>query len=174
MSLTYTPRAHVIPVLPLLEPLGTGGILLIDERRPDLSYRMIERLATRRKGVLCITREPPERVERRHPMPLARYYWLVTADGGRAVHPFQLGKMRGLIQRFVKENPEGAVFIDGVEFLMVMNTYERVRDFLQALEHILRERKTECVIPIDTRTLTVNELAELRGAFPMVQGDLSG
>ena len=148
-----------------------GGILLIDERKPELSYRLLEQRARRRKRVLCITREPPERVARRHPLPLVEHYWLITGDGERSVDPFRLDRMRELVDAFLRENPQGSVLIDGVELLMVMNTYEQVRDFLASLQATLQRHRTDCLVPIDTRTLTVKELAELREVFPMVRGD---
>lgn len=158
----------------LVEVPTYGGVLLIDERKPDLSYRLLEQRAQMRKKVLCITREPPERVARRHPMPSAEHYWLITGDGERSVDPFRLDRMRRLIESFLAENPHGTVLIDGVELLMVMNTYEEVRDFLVGLQGVAQHHGTDCVVPIDTRTLTVRELGELRSAFPIVQGDAPG
>ena len=148
-----------------------GGILLVDERKPEMSYRLLEQRSRHRKAVLCITREPPEWVARRHPMPSAEHYWLITGDGDRSVDPFRLDRMQELVDRFLVENPQGSVLIDGVELLMVMNSYEQVRDFLAALQSKMQDHHTDCLVPIDTRTLTVNELRELRDVFPMVRGD---
>ena len=147
-----------------------GGILLIDERKPDLSYRLVQDHARSRR-VLCITREPPERVERRHPMENAEHAWLVTNDGERSVNPFRLGAVRDRIEEFLRAHPAGAVLIDGVELLMVMNSYEEVRELLNGLHDRMRQDGGECVVPIDTRTLTTEELADMRRSFPMVRGD---
>lgn len=147
-----------------------GGILLIDERKPDLSYRLVQEHARSRK-VLCISREPPERVARRHPMGDAEHAWLITNDGERAVNPYRLDAVRDRIEEFLRKNPAGAIMLDGVELLMVMNSYEEVRDLLADLNSRMRQGGVECVVPIDTRTLTTGELAEIRRSFPMVRGD---
>lgn len=154
----------------LVQVSTTGGIVLIDERKPDLSYRLVQERSERKK-VLCVSREAPERVARRHPMGSAEHYWLITGDGDHSVNPFHLDRLRALVETFFEANPQGAVLLDGVELLMIMNSYEQVRDCLLALQEASRRHGGDCVVPIDTRTLTTKELAELRGAFPMVRGD---
>jgi len=154
-------------------PVQAGGIVLVDERKPELSYRLLQDPSKAARPVLCITREPPERVARRHPMAAADHYWLITNGGERCVDPYDLGAVQGLIGGFVAANPEGTVLIDGIELLMVMNSYEEVRHFLRTLQSALLRTNAECVIPIDSRTLTTRELAEMRTAFPMVRGSTS-
>lgn len=154
----------------VLQVPTTGGIVLVDERKPEFSYRLVRDRADQRRPVLCVTREPPERVARRHPMAGAEHYWLITNGGDRCVNPFRLDALQRLIDGFVTSHPEGAILIDGIELLMVMNSYEDVRAFLCSLQAKLLRRAAECVIPIDTRTLTTRELAEMRTAFPMVRG----
>lgn len=155
----------------LMEVPTTGGIVLIDERKPDLSYRLLQERAHGGRGVLCITREPPARVARRHPMDGASHYWLITGDGERSVDPFRLDAMTTLVEGFLASHPGGTILIDGVELLMVMNSYAAVRDFLAGLHDQLQKHRADCVVPIDTRTLTVPELKELRAVFPMMRGD---
>ncbi|TLZ51130.1 MAG: DUF835 domain-containing protein, partial [Methanobacteriota archaeon] len=100
----------------------TGGIVLVDERKPELSYRLLEERAKQRRAVLCVTREPPERVARRHPMWGAEHYWLIGGNGGRSVSPTKLDALQRLVDAFIREHPSGAVLIDGIELLMVMNS----------------------------------------------------
>lgn len=148
-----------------------GGVVLIDEREPDLSYRLLGAEGMRRKRILCITREPPERAARHSGVPLAEYHWLIAGDGHRSIDPVRLDRVGDLVRRFHRVNPGGAVLIEGVEFLMVINSYERVRDLFLSLDDMLQGGRTECLVPIDTRTLTLRELRELRAAFPIVRGD---
>ncbi len=154
----------------LVEVSVTGGVVLIDERKPDLSYRLLDERARRRKRVLCVTREPPERVARRIPIETVEHVWLITGNGGRTVTPLDLRRVLGVVNEFLAANPGGTVLLDGVELLMVMNSYEEVRGFLAALHESLRRHRADGVVPIDTRTLTVRELRDLRGAFMIVRG----
>jgi len=153
----------------VLQVSTAGGIVLVDERKPDVSYRMLQEGAGQRP-VLCVTREPPERVARRYPMPTAEHYWLITDGGNRCVNPSRLDSLQGLIDGFVTKNSGAAVLIDGIELLMIMNSYEDVREFLRSLQSRLLRSGADCVIPLDTRTLTTKELAEMRTAFPIVRG----
>ena len=146
-----------------------GGIVLVDERKPDVSYRLLEERAKLGNHVLCITREPPERAVRRHRIENAEHYWLITRGTANAVNPFDLEGLRVLIERFLREHRHAVVFLDGVELLMVMNTYEEVRDLLLGLRTAIGDDGAGCVIPIDTRTLTARELGELKASFPMVR-----
>lgn len=154
----------------LLEVPTLGGIVLIDERKPDLSYRLLEERADGRRSVMCLTREPPERVSRRHPMENAHHYWLITQPGLRSVNPFRLDQVRDLIEAFAHSHPGCAMLLDGVELLMVMNSYEGVRDLLLGVLGTLQRENAELIIPIDTRTLTTRELTEMQTSFPMMRG----
>lgn len=148
--------------------------MLVDERKPELSYRLLEERGRQQQPVLCVTREPPERVSRRHPMPSAEHLWLISGSGNGSVSPNRLDALLRSINGFVRAHPDGAVLLDGIELLMIMNSYEDVRAFLCSLQSSLLKGTTECLIPIDTRTLTSRELAEMRTAFPMVRGSSSG
>jgi hypothetical protein len=154
----------------LSHALTVGPVVLVDERKPDLSHRLLGQLAGSGRKVLCITREPPERVRARYPLNGAEHYWLVTRGDARALSPFRLKRISGLIESFLKRNPDAAILIDGIELLMVVNDYEQVRDFLLRIQAMLQRNGAGCIIPIDTRTLTAWELDELKRSFPMVQG----
>ena len=142
----------------------------MDERKPELSYRLLTERSNGSRPVLCVTREPPERVARRHPMAGAEHRWLIGGNGRGSVNPNRLDGLLGLIDGFVRGHRNGVVLLDGIELLMIMNSYEDVRAFLCSLQSSLLKEATDCVIPIDTRTLTSKELAEMRTAFPMIHG----
>jgi len=148
----------------------SGGIVLVDERKPELSYRLLLNQEASGRRVMCITREPPERVRARYPLNGAEHYWLVTRGDVRAVSPMRLDTIASRVESFVRRRPNGIIMIDGVELLMVMNNYEKVREFLLRLQGMLNKVGVGCIIPIDTRTLTTGELAELKTSFPLVQG----
>jgi len=148
----------------------SGGIVLVDERKPELSYRLLVEQEASGRRVMCITREPPERVRARYPLNGAEHYWLVTRGDVRAVSPMRLDTIASRVESFVRRRPNGIIMIDGVELLMVMNNYDKVREFLLRLQGMLNKVGVRCIIPIDTRTLTTGELAELKTSFPLVQG----
>ena len=158
----------------VLQTATTGGIVLVDERKPELSYRFLEDRANQSRPILCVTREPPERVARRHPMPTAEHHWLISGNGNGSVNPNRLDALLRLVDGFVQAHSNGAVILDGIELLMIMNSYEDVRAFLCSLQAALLRGAVDCLIPIDTRTLTTRELAEMRTAFPIVRGPGSG
>ena len=142
----------------------------MDERKPDVSYRLLLEWAAAGRNVLCITREPPERIRARYPLNGAEHYWLVTKGDHRAVSPLRLSSIADRVESFARGRPNGVILIDGVELLMVMNSYEQVREFLVHIRRLLKNG-TSCLVPIDTRTLTVAELAELTSLFPMWRDD---
>ncbi len=154
----------------VLQVATTGGIVLVDERKPELSYRLLTQQSNGSRPVLCVSREPPERVASRHSMAGAEHRWLIGGNGRGSVNPNRLAGVFGLIDGFVRTRPNGVVLLDGIELLMIMNSYEEVRAFLCSLQTSLLRNATDCVIPIDTRTLTSKELAEMRTTFPMIRG----
>lgn len=152
------------------QPMTVGPVVLVDERKPDLSHRLLVELAAFGRKVLLITREPPERVRAQYPLEGAEHYWLVTRGDMRGVSPFHLKRISGLVESFLRRDPQAVILIDGIELLMIVNSYQDVRELLLRIQRMLPPAATGCIVPIDTRTLTTPELVELQVSFPMVPG----
>jgi hypothetical protein len=100
----------------------------------------------------------------------AEHYWLVANGDIHGVSPFHLKRISGLVESFLRRDPHTVILIDGIELLMIVNSYQDVREFLLRIQRMLPRAATGCIVPIDTRTLTTPELAELQVSFPMVPG----
>lgn len=151
-----------------------GPLILVDEPTPDFSYRLLRDLSKVGRKVLCISREHPEHMRSRYPLSGAEYYWLVTPRNGHSINSYDLRRIEWIIGVFIRRNPGAVISIEGIEFLMVMNGYGNVRDFLLGLQQVLPRVRGTCIVAINARTLRMREFRELARAFPMVRSPSGG
>jgi len=145
-----------------------SSLIFVNEKKPDLSYKLFSQELKGNKKGLCITREPPENVIRRHQLHNTTHYWIITRRREGAINPLHLNKMRELIDSFVRVNRDSIVFIDGIEYLITMNNYSKVIDFLEKLGKSVERKGGSCIIPIDSRTLKEEELRRIKTRFQLL------
>jgi hypothetical protein len=142
--------------------------MLVKERDREASYELLEERVAEGMRALCITRDPPEIVARHHRLAHAEQYWLITRARPNAVDPFDLPRLGRLVLRFLGEHPESVVFLDGIEFLLVLNDYGAVKTFLSDVDAAVRRKGSSCIVPLDARTLAREELEDLTRSFAVL------
>lgn len=148
-----------------------SSLMFVNEKKPDLSYKLFSQELKGNKKGLCITREPPDNVIKRHRLPETTHYWIITRKRDGAINPLHLNKMRKLIDSFVKMNKDSIVFIDGIEYLITMNDYSKVIDFLEKVGKSIERKGANCIIPIDARTLKEEELRRIKTQFQLLDSN---
>ena len=63
--------------------------------------------------------------------------------------------------RFVEKSEDSIVLIDGVEFLMVNNDFEKILRMIHHISEAVMEYKSRLVISVDPRVLDNREMALL-------------
>jgi two-component system cell cycle response regulator len=77
------------------------------------------------------------------------------------VNPTNIGILSDTIVRFVEKSDESIVLIDGVEFLIVNNDFEKVLRMIHHVSEAVMEYKSRLLISIDPRILDTREMALL-------------
>lgn len=173
------------PEQPKEEPkLVPGTSYLVKELKPDGSYALFAyAIKTGMKGY-CIARTHPETVKTKYRIPNAKIVWLVSEGGGESmslppsalglsgdaggepgsstVAPDKLPWIFTMTKDFMDGNAgNGAVILDGLEYLIAQNTFKSVLSFVQGLNEAATSTKCVLIIPVSPTTMEPKEFAQL-------------
>ncbi len=152
-----------------------GSVVIIQEKKTDLSYALIRRLSN--EGVQCmiIGREPPERVQSVRSIRVNEgdVIWLTTLVGRRCVNPTHLGVVQSSLTKFIDSNRRGIVLVDGLEYLISNNGFEAVLKFINRIEDMIITTGITVVVSVDPRTLDAQHLALIERGSETVYSDSS-
>ena len=139
-----------------------GVCYLIKEKKPEVSYRLLEMLIDQKMPALVITRQYPERVRRERGLTDVRVIWLSHTPGENFQNPTATATLAKIIQQFVEDNSgEGVVLLDGLEFLIINNQFLQTLMFVEHVNEFIMQSRGIVLLPVSPETLEEKELALL-------------
>ncbi len=154
--------------------LQDGGMVIIHEKKAELSYALLRRMLADGTPCMIIGREPPERLQSVRGLRIDEesVIWLTNLVGRRCVNPTHLSAMLNTLTRFLDNNRKGVVLIDGIEYLITNNGFEQVLKFINKIEDMIITSSVSFIVTLDPRTLDAQHLALIeRGAETIVSGE---
>jgi two-component system cell cycle response regulator len=146
------------------------GCYLVKERKPELSFRLFDRLLQGGRKGLLITRRHPSRLRRERDLDEVRVIWLSHTPGEDFHNPTALGSLNKLICRYIQENERTAVLLDGLEYLILNNNFVQTLLFVEHVNEFVMQHPSIVLIPIDPEALEVKELALLERNLEVLEG----
>jgi Protein of unknown function (DUF835) len=139
--------------------LEEGRSYLTKEKKPEKALARF--LAAIEQGFrpLYITRQHPNHVVRTHQGKEVRVVWLSTTLGKDYVDPHNLNSLSTLVSNFVNDGPRAVVLLDGLEYLMINNEFQRILQFLELLNEQVALRRAVLILSIDDRAFESKQLA---------------
>lgn len=138
-----------------------GNAYLVEERRPRLSYELFENSLGSGFSGLVVTRELPKKLQSERDIDGCRILWMTNLVGDGRINPTAIGILMSQIRGFIESNPKSAVLIDGLEYLISLNTYDRMLQFMHQLRDMVITSEAVLLVPFDPRTVNERELALL-------------
>jgi len=147
-----------------------GVCYLVEEKRPDLAYRMFRQLLGEGLPGLVITRQYPDRVRREKGLPDAKVLWLSHTPGEDYHNPTAIGTLAKTVSRFIEDQKgEAVVLLDGLEYLIVNNGFLQTLMFVEHVNEFVMQRKAVVLIPVAPGALEEKELALLERNLEVVE-----
>jgi len=154
--------------MPIGWELKLGNVYLVEERRPRLSFDMYEQGLSAGCCGMVVSRELPKRVQSEHNLGNSRMVWLTNLVGDGRINPTAIGILMSQVRSFIETHQRTIVLVDGLEYLISLNTYDRMLQFMHQLRDIVMTNEAALVVPVDPRTLTERELALLERNLEVV------
>ncbi len=167
-DLSRTKCAHCETVL---KTLDEGLNYLVIDKDPGTSYLWFVGHMRRERPALCMTTSFPEKVKKEHKLEGVELYWLSdTNPGPRTLDPKRLDfEIIREISAFVKEKKGGAVLLDGLEYLIVENGFDKTFKFIKKVNDLCSVNNATFIVPIAPGALGFDEIAMLRKEFDRIE-----
>lgn len=112
-------------------------------------------------GGLLITRKSPSRVKAAYNLAGISALWLSQKEEENVLYPTQLPKLVYLISQAVFDQKGSVVLLDGIEYLIVHNKFEKVLKQLYIIREVLYRHGGILLIPLDPEAFSEKELGFL-------------
>jgi two-component system cell cycle response regulator len=159
---------------PAQAELRPGWSYVIKEERPEKSFSMFTSLIGGGARGLCISRTHPDMLKQKYGFE-AEAIWLTKTEtaqgpsgskGAEFVSPNNLAHLASAIREFLSKGENGAVVIEGLEYLTTQNDFKSVLRFVQLINEQVVLDKGYLIIPVDEGTMDPKD-------FSLVEREMS-
>lgn len=105
---------------------------------------------------LCITRQSPKIIRENYGLEKTPILWLNSNDaipGENCIKPDNLAGLTATLHKFLSEAEDGLILLDGMEYLMMRNSYESLLKFIHFLNDKVMISKSRVLFCIDKHAL---------------------
>lgn len=136
-----------------------GNVYLVEERRPKMTFELFDQALSSGYAGLVVTRDFPKKLLSEKELGNCRVLWLTNMVGESRINPTAIGILMGQVRSFIENNPRTVVVVDGLEYLISLNTYDRMLQFMHQLRDVVVTNDSIMLVPVDPRTMSQRELA---------------
>ena len=161
------PQAPPVQLLP-------GWSYAIKEDRPERSFAMFSELISKGGKGLCISRTHPDVLKQKYKFE-AESLWLTKTETAQSVpetkgieyvSPNNLAHLASAIRDFLSKGENGAVIIEGIEYLTTQNDFKSVLKFIQLINEQVVLDKGFMIVPVVEGTMDPKD-------FSLVEREMS-
>lgn len=151
--------------------LRRGFSYLVKETKPNKSFEIFVDQVTHNIQGLCVTRQHPTNIRKEWGLEKTPIIWLSNQLGKVYVNPSNIGILSDTIIRFVEKSGDGVILIDGIEFLIVNNDFDKVLRMVHHVTEAVMENRSRLIVSVDPRTLEIRELALLERNMEIIDAE---
>jgi hypothetical protein len=148
--------------------LEEGKSYLVEEKKPDYSFKIFHHMAENGFSGLCITRTHPDYLKKLGLDKVAAV-WLAKTPTSTGMCPSNLETLREMISRHMQYNKNNIVLLDGLEYLVTMNGFDLTMKFLYDVCELTALNKSRLIIPANPQAFEPRQLAILERYMEVIK-----
>ncbi len=152
------------------DELGASYILRTKDSKKAFKTYMKLREENFERGMI-ISRQFPDRIRQRYNVEDSTFLWLSREKTEESIDPSDLEKLEFLVHEFVSIQEKSLVLLDGIEYIILQNSFENTLKFLQSLNDQIILNKATLIIPLNPEALNKKELSLLERELEILQVD---
>jgi len=130
---------------------------LVEEEKPESSYKLfIKMLESEMKGI-CVTRNYPAKIRTRFNLRDTVVFWLSNVGRENTIRPKDLEKLSLSLEQFLA-NKEVIILLDGLEYLITNNNFITVLRLIQSLRDQVAINQSILLLAVNPSTLETHQL----------------
>jgi len=147
--------------------LTPGHSYVVEESPPDISFdafvNIVSTLDSEGKRVIgmAVSRQHSDLIRQKYGLETTPIFWLATRAGQDVISPTNLGILTHTLVQFVEEHPGGIILLDGIEYLVSNNDFNKVLRTIDQVNDHISQSQAIMLIPVDPRAFDSKELALL-------------
>lgn len=149
-----------------------GYSYIIKDRSAAWSYESFKGSISQKSPGICITSTYPRKIRETYSLEGTQVIWLseATTSEEKPLNPRRLEfEITRTINDFVKKSGGGFILIDGLEYLLLVNGFEKVINFIKSISDVVSQNKAALIVPVNPEALDKKELTILERAFDRVE-----
>ncbi|MFO7618291.1 MAG: DUF835 domain-containing protein [Thermoplasmata archaeon] len=155
----------------IMEKVADGYNYLVVDNDHTTAFKMFVSLLKNGCTGLSISTTFPDKLKKEHDMAQAEVIWLTdtTVADKKTINPHRLEfEMMRMYAAFVKSSPKSAIILDGFEYLVVENGFDKVFKFIKKINDLSSVNNATLIVPIGTSSLEPDQLGTLKKEFDKV------
>ncbi len=152
---------------------------LIYEERTDETFKLFDEVVKSGVPGLCITTVYPKKLKKMYGLDeKAKIYWLSdSSNEPDTLVPTRLDfEITRVINKFIKDNEESILLLDGFAYLTLENEYDKVRKFVKRTNDLASVNNGTIIVVVNPQSFNKETVTTLSRDFDKVGdvGDFSG
>ncbi|TLZ71490.1 MAG: DUF835 domain-containing protein [Methanobacteriota archaeon] len=154
----------------LLKEIERGFNYLVLAPENDLALEWFHSIVKKNVPGLAMSTTFPDNLRKEFGFEGVDLYWLTDTDTGpKSIDPKRVDfEMMRTISNFIKRTKGGALLIEGLEYLVVENSFDHVLKFVKKVNDLASVHEVTLIIPVTAGSLGLDELTLLRKEFDRV------
>lgn len=136
-----------------------GDVFLVRGKGAEDALAVLERYVPGGARLLSITRTFPDKLSFPLSLGCSDIYWLTGLVGEKRISPSSLGRIVSIVKNFIENSPGTAIFLEGIEYLVLENDFNSVLRMLSQLSDLAVHHSATMVVFVDSVALTQRESA---------------
>lgn len=166
---TQTGTSGEEKLLSVENDIKEGHCYLVEESRYETSFEIFKEIVSGGAQGVCFTREYPGTISEKFGLKSVPVFWLCYSVGEKKIHPKRLGVLGMEIMKFVRENQQGVILLDGLEYLIVNNDFNKVIKTIHSMCEVVMQNSSRLIIPVNPEALNEKELALLERNLEVIK-----
>lgn len=111
--------------------------------------------------ILHITRSAPENLYDGPDADNTSTIWLTFNKGPNCIEPTNITRLSMRILKFIKENKQGTILFDGIEYLTAQNDFSTILHFIQLVNDKIMISDSKLILSLNPSAFKPKELAQI-------------
>lgn len=171
-----------VPIEPIFEHISeekpkhileNGQTYLVDEEKSIKSNEIFLDMINHGVAGLYITRKNPDEIRKIYKLERTPIIWLTHEKSYTgSIDPRDLVLLSHTIKEFIKKADNGIVLIDGVEYLIIQNSFIEILKFIQNLKDAISLSNSKMLISLDSRAIDNKEFHLLKKELSIIKTNI--
>lgn len=144
---------------------------IVKEKKPIESFEIFTDAVKHGVQGLCISRTYPARIKQKYNLEKTPVLWFSTRAQENAIGVHDLGILTDTINRFIEKSKNSVVLLEGLEFLIVNNGFNKVLKTIDYINDSVMQHNSRLIMPVDPETLDTRELALLERNMEVIEAE---